>query len=84
VVGVFVGDQDGVKAADVAPGSGQSRERFAFTKPSVNKDAGAFGFEQCEIARTAGRKYRNAQTDGNCPLEAARIFAPCCNTKTQK
>ena len=60
MVGVFVGDQDGVKAADFAPGSGQSRERFAFTKPGVNKDAGAFGFEQCEIARTAGRKYRNA------------------------
>jgi len=60
VVGVFVGDQDGVKAADVAPGSGQSRQRFAFTKPGVDKNAGASGFEQCEIARTARRKDRNA------------------------
>jgi uncharacterized protein len=71
MVGVFVGDQDGIEVADVRSNGGKARQGFAFSKPGVNEDAGAVGFEQCEIARAAGRKNRDAQTDGNCPLQAA-------------
>jgi len=69
MIGVFVGDQDGVEVADVAPDRSEAREGFAFSESCVNEDAGAFGFEQCKIARAAGRKNRNAQTDGNGPLD---------------
>jgi hypothetical protein len=71
MVGVFVGDQDGIEVTDVRSNGGKARQGFAFSKPSVNEDAGAVGFEQREIARAAGRKNRDAQTDGNCPLPAA-------------
>lgn len=60
MVGVFVGDQDGVEVADFGSDRGEPREGFAFSEPGINEDAGAFGFEQREIARAAGRKNRNA------------------------
>jgi hypothetical protein len=63
MVCVFVSDQDSVEAIKLSADSSQTRERFAFTQSGVNKDAGAFGFEQRQIARTAGRKYGDAQTD---------------------
>ena len=34
----------------------EAGESFTFTEASVNKDAGAFGFEQGKIARAAGRQ----------------------------
>jgi len=46
VVGVFVGDKNGVKAVDVALNGGEAGESFAFSEAGVNEDAGAFGFEQ--------------------------------------
>ena len=46
VVGVFVGDEDGVETVDIAPDGGEAGEGFAFSKAGVNEDAGAFGFEQ--------------------------------------
>jgi hypothetical protein len=46
VVGVFVGDEDGVETVDIAPYGGEAGESFAFSKAGVNEDAGAFGFEQ--------------------------------------
>jgi hypothetical protein len=52
---------------EVSFNGGESRQRFAFTQASVYKDASAFGFEQRKVARTAGSKYRNAQTDGTSP-----------------
>jgi len=84
MVGVFVGDQDGIEVADVRSNGGKARQGFAFSKPGVNEDAGAFGFEQCEIARTAGRKNRDAQTDGNCPLEAATGLEDLPHSATPK
>lgn len=73
MVGVFVGDQDGVEVADLSSDRGKPREGFAFSEPGINEDAGAFGFEQRQIARAAGRKNRNAQTDRNCPLPASAL-----------
>ena len=56
---------------DFSVDSGEPRQRFAFAEASVNEDAGAFGFEQRQIARTAGRKNGNVQPDrvspNNCP-----------------
>jgi hypothetical protein len=63
MVGMFVGDKDGVELLEFAPDGGEPRQRLAFTKSGVYKDAGTFGFEQRQIARTAGRKYGDAQAD---------------------
>jgi len=56
VIGVFVGDQDSVEVVYFPADGREPRQRFAFSQASVNKDAGAFGFEQRQIARTAGRE----------------------------
>lgn len=59
MVGVFVGDQDGVKVVKVCADGRESRQRFTFSQASVNKDASAFGLEQRQIARTTGREDGN-------------------------
>ena len=41
----------------------EAGESFTFAESSVNKDAGAFGFEQGKIARATGRENRDAQAD---------------------
>ena len=46
MIGVLVGDENGVEAVDVALNGGKAGESFAFSKAGVNEDAGAFGFEQ--------------------------------------
>jgi hypothetical protein len=46
VVGVFVGDEDGVETINVALNGGKASESLAFSKAGVNEDAGTFGFEQ--------------------------------------
>jgi hypothetical protein len=55
VIGVFVSDEDSVEMIEVRFDGGETSESIAFTEASVNKDAGAFGFEQGKIARAAGR-----------------------------
>jgi hypothetical protein len=67
VVGVFVGDQDGVEAIDFATDGGEARKGFAFAEAGVDENAGGLGFEQGEIARTAGRENGDAKTDGDAP-----------------
>ena len=67
VIGVFVGDENGIDAIDIALDGGEAGERFAFTKAGVYEDTGAFGFEQGEIARATRRKNRDAQADGRPP-----------------
>ena len=63
MIGVLVGDEDGVQMIEVGFDGGEAGESFAFTEASVNKDAGAFGFEQSKIARAAGRQDGDAQAD---------------------
>ena len=46
MVGVLVGDQNGVETVDFAFNGGETGEGFAFAEAGVNEDAGAFGFEQ--------------------------------------
>jgi hypothetical protein len=55
VIGVFVSDEDSVEVIEVALDGGEAGKSLAFTETSVNKDAGAFGFEQGKVARAAGR-----------------------------
>jgi hypothetical protein len=64
---VFVGDEDRVEFVDILADGSEACQRLAFTKAGVNKDAGTFGFEQRQVARTAGRKDVNAQADCNSP-----------------
>src|SRR5271165_2426125 len=71
VVSVFVGDQNGVEAVNFPSYGSETGESFTLSKAGVNKDAGAFGFEQCQIARTAGRKNGDAQADGNSPRRSS-------------
>lgn len=73
MVGVFVSDQNGIEAANFRADSREARQGFALSESGINEDAGAFGFEQGEVARAAGRKDRDAQTDGNCPLVEPRV-----------
>jgi len=72
MVGVFVGDENGVEATEVALDGGEARQCFAFAKASVYQDAGAFGFEQSKVARTAGSEDGDAQTDGDTPKDTAQ------------
>ena len=67
MVGVFVSDQDGVEAIDFATDGGEAGKGFAFAEASVDENAGGLGFEQGEIARTAGREDGDAKTDGDAP-----------------
>ncbi len=63
MIRVFVSNQDGVEPVHVSANSSKACQGFAFSKAGVNEDAGAFGFEQCCVARTAGREDGDAQTD---------------------
>jgi len=67
VVGVFVSDENGVEAVNVSLDGGETGESFAFAEACVDEDAGGFGFEQSEIARTAGSKNGDAQADWKYP-----------------
>lgn len=60
MIGMLVGDQDGVEVIQVAFYGGQACQRFAFTEASVYKDAGAFGLEQRQVARTSRSQDRYA------------------------
>jgi hypothetical protein len=46
VIGVLVGDENGVEAIDVALDGGEAGKGFALSKAGVNEDAGGFCFEQ--------------------------------------
>ena len=68
VVGVLVGDENGVEMIDFTADSGETSQGFAFAKTGVDENAGALCFQQCDVARATGRKNGNAQADG-CPPE---------------
>jgi len=46
VVGVLVGDEDGVETVDITPNRSEAGKGFALSKAGVNENAGGFGFEQ--------------------------------------
>jgi hypothetical protein len=72
VIGVLVSDQDGIEVVKIRADSSETSKSFAFSEADVYEDAGAFGFEQSQIARTAGRKYGDAQADRNSPEKSAK------------
>ena len=71
VVGVLVSDEDGVEAVNVALDSREPGKSFAFAEAGVNEDTSGFGFEQGQIARTAGGKDGDAKADGKAPGKTA-------------
>ena len=46
MIGMFVGNDDGIKVVDGFFDGGQSRKGFTFTEAGVDKDAGAFAFQK--------------------------------------
>ena len=70
MVRMFVSDQDAVEMLKLNADCREPRQRFSFSQSSVYEDAGAFAFEQRQIARTAGRKYGYAQSDRMSPKPA--------------
>jgi len=67
VIGVLVGDQDGVEAVEVAFDGGEASQGFALAEAGVNENAGGFGFEQGDVARTARGENGDAQADKKAP-----------------
>ena len=67
VIGVLVGDEDGIEAVNIALDGGETGEGFAFAEASVNEDAGSVAFEQGDVARTSGSKDGDAQADWRIP-----------------
>jgi len=66
----------GAMRIEVQADGGQPRQCVSFPKPGIHKDAGAFGFEQRQIARTAGRKDGNAQADDVAPGKSPNATKP--------
>jgi hypothetical protein len=55
MVGVLVGDQDGVDAFETRPAQRfKPPKDFLSAKARVNEESGVFGFEQRRVARAAG------------------------------
>ena len=75
MIGMLVGDENGVETIDFAADGGETGEGFAFAEAGVNEDAGGLGFEQGEIARTAGGEDGDAQTDENSPGKTLEMMA---------
>lgn len=67
VIGVFVGDEDGVQLIECAADGGEAGEGFTLAEAGVDEDAGAFRFKERQVAGTAGRQNGNTQADGNSP-----------------
>jgi hypothetical protein len=57
VVGVLVGEDDGIETVDVAANELETLEDLAGTQSGVNENRGGFGFNQQAITGTAAPKY---------------------------
>ncbi len=64
VVGVFVGDEDGVEGGGVFADGGEAVEDFAAAEARVNEQAGAAGGEKGRVAGTAACKYAELDDAG--------------------
>ena len=63
VIGVLVGNQNGVDAIGIFVESGETAKGFFAAKSGVNEKTGALGFKQRGIAGTAGSENGNSKTD---------------------
>jgi hypothetical protein len=61
VIGMFVSDENTVEVINVFFDGRETSERFAFAETTVHQQAGSPGFEQRDVARTAGRQDGNAE-----------------------
>jgi hypothetical protein len=75
VVGMFVGDQDTVNVIDILFNGCYPGQSFAFAETTIHQEAGSPGFEQRDVARTAGRQ------DGNA--KAYRSFSKMLNSRLE-
>lgn len=67
MIAVLVGDDDAIEAVDPRAERFQPAKSFAFAEAGVDEETGGFRFEQRNVARTAGRQNRNADTDRTPP-----------------
>ena len=68
MVGVLVGDQDGVDALGLLPAQRfQAAQQFLLAKSGVNEEGGVLGFEQRAVARAARSQNGDPERDA-CSL----------------
>jgi hypothetical protein len=72
VVGVFVGDENGVEMVDFSLNGREASKGFTFAKAGVDEDASGTRFQQGKIAGTARSQDGNTQTDWITPGWTAR------------
>jgi hypothetical protein len=72
MIAVLVRDEDSVHVLRLlASKRREPPEHFLPSKPGINEESGATGFEQCGIARAARGENRNAKRDA--PVSRLRM-----------
>lgn len=71
MVGVLVGNQNGVNVIGILVECGEAAKGFFPAEPGVHQQASALGFKQRGVARAAGSENGNSKADS--PSQAARF-----------
>lgn len=71
MIGVLVGNENGVNAIGIFVESGETAKRFFAAESGVNQEASALGFKQRGVAGAAGSENGNSKADR--PSPAARF-----------
>ncbi len=68
VIGMFVGNQNGVNAVAGDAQVFEAAVDFFFAEPGIHQETSPLGFEQRGVARAPRRQDRNLQTYARTPL----------------
>lgn len=60
VIGMFVSDEDAVNLIERDAAGGKAGKGFAFAEAAIHQETGTRGFEQSDVARTAGSQDGDA------------------------
>src|ERR1035438_3090469 len=63
MIGVLMGDQDGIHAVALLINSGKTREKIALTQAGVHQDTGTLGSDEGRVSRTAAGEHTNFDDD---------------------
>ena len=78
MVGMFVGDEDGVHALGTAAAQRfKPAPHFLATVTGVDEEGGVFGFEQRGVARTARCQNGNPKGDASSPGMREAMHTQC-------
>lgn len=67
MIGVFVGNENAVELLESDAHGSEARKGFALAETAIDEEAGVLGFEQGDVARTAGSQDGDAQADKLSP-----------------